>query len=167
MASSCVILLVGLPGSGKSTLATKLAKRHNYAHIDRDSIRARLFPDGAKFNDAEKHAANLAVLAELRQRCATGRGCVVDGMTFGRRSERDAAQGIAGEYGFNCVLLWLDCPAEVAAARVTAQIHPARDRDATLVREVASRFEVPEKAIRIDATLSPDEVLRLAERALA
>lgn len=166
MAASSIILLVGLPGSGKSTLAAKLVRRHGYAHIDRDSIRARLFPDG-KFTDAEKHAANLAVMAELRQRCATGRGCVVDGMTFGRRAEREAAQAIAGEYGFNCVLLWLDCPAEVAAARVAAQAHPARDRDATLVREVASRFETPEKAIRIDATLSPDEVLRLAERALA
>jgi predicted kinase len=163
--TSHVVLLVGLPGSGKSTLAAKLARRHNYAHIDRDAIRARLFPEG-KFDEAEKHAANLAVMAELRQRCATGRGCIVDGMTFGRRAERDAAQSIAGEYGFNCVLLWLDCPAEVAAARVAAQAHPARDRDATLVRDVASRFEAPEKAVHIDATLTPDQVLRLAERAL-
>src|ERR1051325_8979455 len=157
MASS-VILLVGLPGSGKSTLAAKLSPRHNYAHIDRDAIRARLFPEG-RFTEAEKHAANLAVMAELRQRCATGRGCVVDGMTFGRRAERESAQALAAEYGFKCVLLWLDCPVEVASARVAAQAHPARDRDATLVREVASRFETPEKAVRIDATASPDEVL--------
>lgn len=160
-----VVLLVGLPGSGKSTLAAKLVRRHNYAHIDRDAIRARLFPDG-KFTEAEKHAANLAVLAELRQRCATGRGCIVDGMTFGRRAERESAQALAREYGFQCVMLWLDCPVEVASARVTAQAHPARDRDGTLVREVAARFEAPEKAVRIDATLPPDEVYRLAERAL-
>ncbi|HEX2668943.1 MAG TPA: ATP-binding protein [Gammaproteobacteria bacterium] len=162
---SSVVLLVGLPGSGKSTLAAKLAKRHNYTHIDRDSIRARLFPRGG-FTEAEKHAANLAVMAELRQRCATGRGSIVDGMTFGRRAERESAQALAREYGFNCVMLWLDCPVDVAAARVAAQAHPARDRDATLVREVAARFEAPDKAVRIDATLSPDEVLRLAERAL-
>jgi len=161
-----VVLLVGLPGSGKSTLAAKLARRHDYSHIDRDAIRARLFPEG-KFTEAEKHAANLAVLAELRQRCATGRGCVVDGMTFGRRSERESAQALAREYGVDSVLLWLDCPVEVAAARVKAQVHPAGDRDATLVREVASRFEAPEKAVRIDATLPPDEVYRLAEKALS
>ena len=163
---ACVVLLVGLPGSGKSTLATWLADRRGFAHIDRDRIRARLFPAGS-FSEAEKHSANLAVLAELRQRCATGRGCVVDGMTFGRRSEREAARAIAMEYGFACVELWLDCPVEVAMARVTAEPHLAGDRSPELVREVAARFEAPSKAVRIDATLSKEEIRRLAERALA
>lgn len=160
-----VILLVGLPGSGKSTLAEKLVRRHSYVHVDRDRIRLRLFPEG-KFTEAEKHAATLAVYAELRQRCATGRGSVVDGMTFARRAEREAAQAIAAEYGFACLMLWLDCPVEVAVARVTAQAHPAGDRDPRLVKDVAARFETPEKALRIDATLPPDEVFRRAERAL-
>jgi predicted kinase len=162
---SRVVVLCGLPGSGKSTLASALCGRFGLALIDRDRIRDRLFPD-CRFTEAEKQAANQAVLEQLRANCAAGTASLLDGMTFGRESERRAVRAIAAEQGFECSLLWLDCPVDVAAERVAHQPHPAADRTAQLVRDVAQRFEKPLDAIRLDATLPMEEVLRRAEAAL-
>lgn len=160
-----VVVLCGLPGSGKSTLAISLCERIGLALIDRDRIRDRLFPD-CRFTEAEKQAANQAVLEQLRANCAAGASSLLDGMTFGRESERRAVRGIAAEHGFECTLLWLDCPVDVAAQRVADQAHPATDRTPQLVRDVALRFEKPDDALRLDATLPLEEILRRAVAAL-
>ena len=67
-----VVVLCGLPGSGKSTLAAALCGRLGLALIDRDRIRDRLFPD-CRYTEAEKQAANQAVLEQLRTNCSEGR----------------------------------------------------------------------------------------------
>lgn len=161
-----VVVLCGLPGSGKSTLAAPLCTRFGLALVDRDRIRDRLFPD-CHFTAVEKQAANQAVLETLRANCTAGRSSLLDGMTFGRESERRVVRDIAVEQGFTCTLLWLDCPVDVAAERVTRQPHPAADRTPQLVREVAGRFEKPAEAVRLDATLPMDEVLKRAMTALS
>ena len=161
-----VILLAGLPGSGKSTLASHLCERFDLTLIDRDRIRDELFPE-CQFTVAEKQAANQAVLETLRVHCEAGTSSLLDGMTFGRESERRAVQDIAAAHGFECRLLWLDCPADIAAARVAAQPHLAADRSPELVWEVAARFEKPSDAVRLDATLPADELRRQAVVALS
>ena len=161
-----VLLLTALPGSGKSTLARFLAARFALEIIDRDRIRADLFPI-CSFSAAEKQAANTAVFAALRAQCLVGRSSLLDGMTFSRESERESVRSIALQHDFSCLSFWLDCPVEIAVARVAAQAHPAKDRDASLVREVAARFETPEDAVRIDASMPMQAIFRLAERALA
>src|SRR5690348_14922045 len=113
MERGLVVALVGLPGSGKSTLAGPLCARFDLKLIDRDQIRDRLFPD-CRFTEAEKQAANQAVLEALRARCMAGENSLLDGMTFGRESERQAVRRIAVRHGFDCVLMWLDCPVELA-----------------------------------------------------
>ncbi|HEU5399344.1 MAG TPA: ATP-binding protein [Gammaproteobacteria bacterium] len=161
-----VVALVGLPGSGKSTLAASLSGRLGLALIDRDRIRDRLFPD-CRFTAAEKQAANQAVLQTLRENCAAGTASLLDGMTFGRESERRAVRRVAVEHGFECAMLWLDCPVDVAAERVARQAHAAGDRTPQLVRDVAERFERPADAVRLDATLSAERLLECAVAALA
>jgi len=161
-----VLLLTGLPGSGKSTLARFLAARFALEVIDRDRIRADLFPE-CSFSAAEKQAANTAVFAALRTQCLAGRSSLLDGMTFSRESERETARSIAVQHGFSCLILWIDCPVELAIIRVQAGGHAARDRDASLVREVAARFEPPEDALRIDASMQMHEIFNLAEQVLA
>ena len=165
MKARWVVALTGLPGSGKSTLAARLTRRFGLMLLDRDMVRAELFPD-CRFTDAEKRAANTEVLVRLRAHCAAGESALVDGMTLGRASEREDLRRITEAGGFRFVLLWLDCPVETAVERVEGQSHLAGDRDAARVREVAARFEPPLDALRIDATLTPEEIFRLAEAAL-
>lgn len=161
-----MVALAGLPGSGKSTLAASLCARFGFALVDRDWLRYALHPEPV-FDEAEKQAANAAVLARLRYHCAAGESCLVDGMTLARAAEREALRSIAEEHGFSFVLLWLDCPVELAVARVERQDHPAKDRDAARVREVAARFEPPRDALHLDATRPAAELLHLAEKGLA
>ena len=161
-----VVALMGLPGSGKSSLAAWLAPRFGLALVDRDRLRAELFPD-CRFTDAEKQAANRAVLERLERNCATGLGSLVDGMTFSRESEREAVRRIALQHGYVYQALWLDCPIELGITRIEGQAHGAADRGAALVREVAARFEAPRDALRIDATLPLEDIRRFAALALA
>ena len=161
-----VVVLCGLPGSGKSTLASQLCERFGLALIDRDRIRDGLFPD-CRYTEAEKQAANQAVLEQLRANCSAGKSSLLDGMTFGRESERRAVRVIAAEHGCDCRLLWLDCPVDVAAERVASQAHLAVDRRPQLVREVAKRFEKPVDGVRLDATLPVEELSKCAIASLS
>ena len=166
MNAALAVILVGLPGSGKSTLARHLCERFGLVLVDRDALRAELFPE-CRYTEAEKLAANRAVLARLRQHCARGESCIVDGMTFGRQGEREAARAVIAEHGARLLMLWLDCPVETAASRVESDPHLAKDRSPTLVREVAARFERPQGTARIDATLPAAEIQRIAAAILA
>jgi predicted kinase len=166
MSGKLVVALVGLPGSGKSTLAAPLCERFGLTEINRDTLRTQLFPD-CQFTPQEKQVAYASVLKWLRAHCDLGEGSLIDGMTFGRRAERQAVRAIAVKHGFRFVALWLDCPVEVAVERVAAQQHVAGDRAPDLVRAVAERFERPSTAVHIDATLPAEEVLKRAVAALS
>jgi predicted kinase len=85
-------------------------------------------------------------------------------MTLSSRAQRERVRALAREAGAELKLIWVDCPIEVAIARIETQSdHPAADRDARLVREVAARFETPEDdAIRLDAKLDARELARMA-----
>lgn len=161
---AAVVILIGLPGSGKSTLASHLSQRFGLTLIDRDRLRAELFPD-CRFTDEEKQAANEAVLTELERCCTARESVLVDGMTFSRQSERETVRALALRYRCRFLRLWLDCPVDLAVQRVKSEIHLAKDRDAALVKEVAARFERPEDAVHLDATLEPGELQRLATEA--
>jgi len=157
-----VVALMGLPGCGKSTLAGSLHRRLGLWEVNRDRIRRAMFPQ-CRFTAAEKEAANRAVWEAVMANCRLGRSSVVDGMSFARRSEVERAREIAVSCGFRFAAVLLDCPVAVAQARIAADpasaCHPAGDRDAGLVEEVAARFEPPRAdALRVDATADAQAV---------
>ncbi len=150
-----VIALMGLPGAGKSTVARFLVEALQLREVNRDAIRAAMFPR-CRYSGAEKHAANRAMMHAVEANCRQGIASVVDGMTFARRAEVETLRTRVADRGFALLPLLLRCPVEVAVARVAADSvdgsHPAADRDAELVRRVALRFEQPPPdVVRIDA----------------
>jgi predicted kinase len=145
-------MLVGLPGAGKSEVARTLERELGLHRIDRDAIRAALFPR-CDFSPAEKRAANHAALRALEVNCAMGRHSVLDGRTFSRLQERlDIEQRIQA-YGARALAVWLNCPPQIARERVAAaSAHLAGDRVPELVDSVVSRFEPPQVGcIELDA----------------
>jgi len=151
-----VVALAGLPGAGKTQLARSLAAQLQWPIVDRDR-----FPR-SQYDEAGKIAVTEAAFAEVAQHLSAGRSCIVDGMTFAAGTQRARLRELARSRGAHAMLLWLDCPLELAIARVAAQQdHPASDRTPALVYEVAERFEDPDgSAVRLDATQSTAELHR-------
>lgn len=164
------VLLAGLPGAGKSRVARALARESGWTRIDRDTLRAELFPRPSGSAE-EKEAANRAVLAALAGTLAAGRSGVIDGMTFAGVSQRFEFRREIAAAGGCCRFVLLECPPEVAARRIAGDgaPHPAVDRTPALVFEVARRFRPPDDDwFAVDATQPFDSVLecvrRVAER---
>jgi predicted kinase len=146
-----VVAIIGIPGAGKSLLAAAVAEQMGWSVIDRDQV------------PGDKPARNAVLFSALAQELGRGGSCVLDGVTLASAEQRDRVRAIAQGAGARAVLVWLDCPLDVALARVAAQPeHPAKDRDAALVRDVAARFESPEAdVVRLDARLPTEELLPL------
>lgn len=161
---------MGLPGAGKSTLARALAARLELHVVDRDAIREAMFPRCA-FSVAEKLAAFRALLAAIDVNCALGRSSIIDGVTFSRRGDLEQLDGVVRRYPVDTVALYLDCPPELARARIAADVaarkHPAGDRTPQLVDTVMARFDPPPaSAALLDASAAPEALLAQALAAL-
>lgn len=147
-----LILLIGLPGAGKSTLARALAPHLRAMIVDRDTIRAQRFPE-TPVDAAITAIANAEVEDQIRARLAGGDSVIADGRTWASAHERGRLVDLARAAGAAVAQIWIDVPVAVAIERVEASraIHPAGDRDATLVRGIAARFERPgPEALHLD-----------------
>lgn len=163
-----LIALIGLPGSGKSALAGFLARRFQVRVVNRDEIRAAMFPECA-YSLPEKRAAFQALMLAIEVNAALGESTVVDGMTFSRRSDLDKVSALAERYGLTLAPIWLDVDPEVAKRRIEADIAAGRntplDRVPELVDNVLERFERPPPTVPvIDAGQPGERVFELAER---
>lgn len=162
-----VVALMGLPGAGKSALAHSLSVRLRLHVVDRDAIRAAMFPR-CDFSVAEKLAAFRVLLAAVDVNCALGRSSIVDGVTFSRRSDLEQLDAVVRRYPVDTVALYLDCPPELARARIAAASgHPAGDRTPELVDKVMARFDPPPaSAVVLDASRTREQVVEQALEAL-
>lgn len=156
-----LILLIGLPGAGKSTLALALAPHLRAAIVDRDAIRAQRFP-GAPVDPRITALANAVMEDRIRARLAGGDTVIVDGRTWASSHERRRLVELGRDAGAVIEQIWIDVPVAVAIERVETSraAHPASDRDAALVREVAARFEPPgPEALQLDGRRAAAELV--------
>jgi predicted kinase len=133
----------GLSGTGKSTLGRGLAPLIGHPpgalHLRSDQIRKGL----AGVGDAERlpedsytPEASRAVYETVRMAAtaalSAGWSVIVDTVAA-RADERAAFADIAASVGARFVGLWLEAPADVLTARVTARTGDASDADARVV----------------------------------
>lgn len=167
-----VVALIGLPGAGKSTLANALGERLDLRIANRDLIARALFPQ-CSYSIPEKRAAFHALLLAVEVNGALGESTVIDGMTFSSRNDLERVARIAAKYDLIMIPIWLDLPANVAKARISAdrhsgRYHPADDRTPALVDAVLARFERPLPTVPvIDAMLPLETVRDVAEQIIA
>ncbi|MBS0555796.1 MAG: AAA family ATPase [Proteobacteria bacterium] len=166
-----VVALIGLPGAGKSVVAAALADQLRLRRVCRDAIRHAMFPK-CTYSFAEKRAAFRGLLLALEINCLLGESSVIDGVTFSRRRDLVRVDAAIRRFSFMPVPIYLQCPPDVARARIAADIasnrHLARDRTPEVVTEVLTRFDPPPpNALVIDASLPAAEVCRQAVAAVA
>lgn len=166
-----VVALIGLPGAGKSVVARALEDQLGLRRVCRDAIRYAMFPR-CSYSFAEKRAAFRSMLLALEINCILGESTVLDGVTFTRNRDLMRVDTVIRRYGFHPVPIYLECPPEVARARIASDVandrHLARDRTPEIVNDVLVRFDTPPAtALRIDANLSASEICRIAVEAVA
>src|SRR5690606_6428150 len=99
-----VVATMGLPGAGKSTLVRGLCGVLDLHVVDRDLLRAAMFPR-CGFTAAEKAAAFRMLLAAVEVNCALGRSSIVDGVTFSRRADLERLDAVVRAYPVDTVAL--------------------------------------------------------------
>ena len=135
-------VFVGLPGSGKTYAAIRLEAETGAVRLSRDEIRVRLF-DPPAFTDAEKAVVFRVMLVLAEYHMGLSKDVILDGMTFSKKAQRDAARRLAEKVGAEFELYECCCADDVALRRVQAQAgqHPASDRCEELFYRVKDYFE--------------------------
>lgn len=140
-----IVMMAGLPGTGKSTLSRALAAELGGIVLNKDLLRADLFPQGFVEYSTEQDD----FVQELMQRTAEfllarHPGLVVffDGRTFSRTYQIENVIKMAERLGIPWRIIECVCPEEVALRRIEgAKRHPAKNRTVELYWRVRDQFE--------------------------
>lgn len=166
-----LILMAGLPGTGKSTLSRALAEQLGGTVLDKDEIRAALFPASDVEYSTEQDDFCMAVMLKVAGylfRKDPERYVFLDGRTFSRAYQLKRATGYAEAIGQRWRILECICSEEIARQRLTGDHeHVAANRNFDLYLQVKARFEevTLAKAV-IDTDRSLEECIHHAKLAL-
>lgn len=109
-----IVLLEGLPASGKSTIAINEYVKNGYFRVNRDSLRAMLFPNTSWSGRKE----GLVIKAEcqlVKTLLSEGVSVVVDDCNLGEKNI-NMWKNIAAECGAEAVHRYIDTPVDVCIA---------------------------------------------------
>jgi len=130
-----LVALAGLPGSGKSTLATLLARELDAVVLNKDEVRAVLFPPPVlDFSPEQNDLAMRAIYAAAAHILGTSpaRAVILDGRTFLRTYQIRDLLDLGATVGQAPRLLECVCTDEIARERLERDLarggHPAGNR---------------------------------------
>jgi predicted kinase len=165
-----IVLMAGLPGSGKTTLARELASWTRGLVLNKDEVRAALFPAAEIEYSTRQDDFCVSVMLEVAGyvlRKTPSRIVFVDGRPFSRRYQVE--QVIQAAEGMKQVWRILHCVCSEASARkrLSEDEHVAGNRDFELYRKIKEEFESIERPkILIDTDKALQECLQPCLEAL-
>lgn len=132
--------MAGLPGVGKSTLACALATRLDAVVLDKDRIRAGLFPPSHVDYTHDQNDFCVDVMYRTMEwllRRGHASVVIIDGCTYTRANQIATLRQMAANLGEPLWVIECTCDDQLALARIAGDAnHPAGNRDAALYREL-------------------------------
>jgi predicted kinase len=163
------VLFAGLPGTGKSTLAKAVAERLGAAILDKDQVRAALFPGALTDYTPEQDQLCIRAMVEaaiyLTERKGVGY-IFFDGRTFSTRAQIEEVLLPAERVGAPWRILQVTCDDAIAEQRLARgdPSHPAQNRDQALYRRIRAHFEpIQQEKLVVDTTSGIDGELEAVE----
>ena len=152
--------MAGLPGTGKSTLARAVASRTGAYVLDKDQVRAALFPAELVEYSREQDDFVLRVMLKVAgwiMRRDAKRVVILDGRPFTKKYQRDLVINFAEWMKTRWRIVECRCLEDTARLRLgSAGGHPAADRDFELYERVKSEWEEitrPKLVVDTDAAI--------------
>jgi predicted kinase len=140
-----IVMMAGLPGSGKSTLARALAQRLGGMVLDKDLVRANVFPPNLiEYSSRQDDFVVQLMLDEAEHvlRVQPARIIFLDGRPFSKKYQVDAVVEFAKRIGTPWRIVECVCPEELTLRRLkTDRNHIAGNRDAELYHKVKADFQ--------------------------
>src|SRR3954471_4500639 len=139
-----LVLMAGLPGTGKSTLARAVADKTGAHVLDKDAIRASLFPAELVEYSREQDDFVLRIMLKVAGwmvRRDPNAIVLLDGRPFAKKYQLDQAIGFSEWIKTPWRVVECTCPEETARARLSTGAHPAADRNFELYQRVRAEWE--------------------------
>jgi adenylylsulfate kinase len=138
--------MAGLPGTGKSTLSRVVAARMRGLVLDKDMIRAALFPPShVEYSSEQDDFCQSVMLETAEYLLAKDRSLPIflDGRTFSRRYQRERAIAASVRLGAPWAVIQCVCSEATALARLErdAATHLAKNRSPELYHAIRAQFE--------------------------
>ena len=155
-----IIVMAGLPGTGKSMLARAIAAKLPLLILDKDVLRAALFPpEEIEYSTSQDdfvvemmlQLANFYILKDSR------RNIILDGRPFSKERQVNTVLHYAQTHTWDLRIIYCTCPDEIVKARlehdVTTEKHLAANRNYDMYLRMKAQFE-PLKAPHLCVDMS-------------
>jgi adenylylsulfate kinase len=153
-----LIAMAGLPGTGKSTLAGRLAQELPAIVLNKDAVRAALFPPSEIEYSTSQDDLCVNVMLQVAGYILAKdprKHVILDGRTFSRRYQVDIVRAFAQELGIECTFVECVCSDETVRQRlerdVALKLHPAANRNYEMYLAVkAQAVPIPAPKLVLD-----------------
>jgi predicted kinase len=156
-----LIAMMGLPGSGKSALARQIAPVLPAVILDKDTVRAALFPPSEIEYTVQQDDFVVQIMLQVAAYLlAKGRNVILDGRPFSRCYQVQVVVDFASQAGFPLKVIECVCSDASIQQRLEAGVasgqHLARNRNFAMYLEMKAKADpltVPRLVVDTDQPL--------------
>lgn len=159
-----IITMMGLPGSGKTTVAKELVKNLPAVLLNKDEIRAAIFPPPEIEYSTSQDDFIVSIMMQIANfyiKDNTERHIILDGRPFSRKYQVDMLVDFSKTHHWDLKVIYCYCVEDISRARIqhdfASKGHLAKNRDLNLYYKIKQQEDplvIPHLALNTNRLLS-------------